>query len=365
MNTKLFQALLCLLSVILLCQMRSYAQLPNKVLPLDPGSGLNISGPADAVNVLPGAPRIVAKTYNLSKKDERLLLDSTRYIYSSPTARMYHQSFSFWHPGMPAPYNQNSLSSFVFDSLSGAVHAVEHLTGDGIAGRFKPTGKTVYLRDAAGRAYEALHHKWDSTGGEYVPYQKRSDKFNEAGYIMERSVSNWDDQKKSWTMTERVVYTRNGQHYTTSEERRYWSAQGKPGDRPTRQEYAYDRSGRVLMSHQLLSWNAGEQRWAPNYRSTFTRHTQGKPASLIQESFYPSNQTWDTASRISYSYDAEGNLVEELHERYKKRPQQFVKNHREVMVYNRFHQLLSKDKQMWKADGWSTEHSNHSNTYYE
>lgn len=117
---------------------------------------------------------------------------------------------------------------------------------------------------------------------------------------------NWNLEIMDWEHLSRTYYTYNGEELLTEELLQYWvEDQYQDGDLTT---YTYNGQGQLVQ--RLYEYFGFTREWLPGSRTTYSYDSDGLQSHELEEMY--TIDSWQNSYQITYSYDANDNLVTAL-----------------------------------------------------
>jgi len=164
--------------------------------------------------------------------------------------------------------------------------------------------KDLYTYDSNNRLSLYFDQSWDETSLAWVDDYKEIITYNAAGKVSLETGYSWDSSSSTWTpgSTKSYTYNINNQLIADTTTSGSGSSTFK-----VRIDYTYDVNNNLSTKIEY-HWDNTNLEWNAFYKSEFT-YTNNKLTSSIT---YYWNSTWTNQFKESFSYDANGNLTEDI-----------------------------------------------------
>ena len=126
-------------------------------------------------------------------------------------------------------------------------------------------------------------------------------------------LENWKDGAWENRMQQLPFYDEEGR--LKKQEIAHWNAELGVWEDQTKTEFNRDENG-ILLTRETYKWSQDESKWNGTIRASYTINEINKPSSVLTE--VQDESGWYNQSIDEYAYDANGNLVERIRQRWDK-----------------------------------------------
>ena len=266
---------------------------------------------------------------------------------------------------------------------------------------YEPNTREVYTYDGRGNRTVLKYDTWDSSNEVWANSSKTDFTFNTRNLLEEQIIQSWNSSLSEWVATNKTTYTYNEQGYVSesvnySREGNTWrpsykylytyNAKGQQlsstfmmykaenWENKTLIEYTYDDAGNQTL-YVNYAWEDGNWKNRSKSESTFNSQNQ----MLTNKSYNWNSSDWEltnmiectyengrlterlekkpedgvliASSKNTYSYDARGNIVEEIISRYSTLAAGLVNFSRTTRMFDEQDRKTNEVMYTWRSEG--------------
>ena len=220
-------------------------------------------------------------------------------------------------------------NELTYDSKGNQTSYTSYSSWDATTHAFIPSGKTIYLLNAAGKTITSLDSSWDSNnhifvigtkveytydvngnntssssyttnGFNWAPTSKTENTFNTSGKVLTTLITY--NNNGNWQNGSKNEYTYNSNGDQTSEMNYNWNAQGNKWDNYNKNISLYDANFNPT-SYTSSTWNNTKLIWDYTYKNEYIFDTYG---DMINYAFYawnPGLNQWRNNNQYKYTFN--------------------------------------------------------------
>jgi len=235
--------------------------------------------------------RMLSNLHELWRLGQWEYLDRYSYTYDV-NGRMATRLWEQWRNGQQQIVDR---ITYTYDSGGNLLLALyEAWTG----GQWVNSARSTYTYDSNGNMLTNLSENW--TNGQWVNYDRYSYTRDANGRVLTRLYEQWANGQ--WINSQRLTSSYDGEGRPLTDVYEEWNYGWVP---ETKWKYAHDADGRMI-TRLAQVWNVNTGLWLDWLRITYTYDANGNMLMSLSENW---TNVWVNSSRFVYTYDGIGNLT--------------------------------------------------------
>ncbi|MFT3794057.1 T9SS type A sorting domain-containing protein [Flavobacterium sp.] len=171
--------------------------------------------------------------------------------------------------------------------------------------------------------------------------------YDAEGFAVQHLYKVWDEATLAWLSSSQTLMTNNASGLPTVLISQSWMAETNSWENASRFTYTYNEQNQTA-SLNFETWQDGN--WLPNWRDSYTHDANHFLTELFTQVWNTDLLLWENSTKVTYTNDANGNQLQSVNEQWNQNA--WVNSQKVTSTFNGLNQQTTALTQNWNGSVW-------------